>query len=90
MYTIQNFYFIGCTCELRLPFLRLGLTQTDAHHWPGDIYTACPSGQSWPYGLLLSLPALARLVQCLKRYHDSRLSIHLINVGHILVIVPFG
>jgi hypothetical protein len=62
--------------------------QAYAHHydtlddvgWPEDIFTKCRSGASWPYALVLSLPALSRLIQCLKRYYDSQLKIHLINV----------
>ncbi|OXC70750.1 hypothetical protein AYX13_00732 [Cryptococcus neoformans] len=65
-YSLQNIYFIACSY---------------ANKWPGNIFTVCPSGRSWPYALFLCLPALSRLIQCLKRYHDSKLNIHLINAG---------
>ncbi|ORY33360.1 EXS family-domain-containing protein [Naematelia encephala] len=72
VYTMQNFYFIGCAY---------------GHHWPGNVFTVCPSGKQWPYGLLLCLPALSRLIQCLKRWYDSRLGIHLINAGKYLSVI---
>lgn len=65
VYTIQNIYFIGCVYNVKWD-------DPDAH---------CKQGASWPYALLACLPPLARLIQCLKRYHDSRLEIHLINAG---------
>ncbi|BEI88828.1 uncharacterized protein CcaverHIS019_0201900 [Cutaneotrichosporon cavernicola] len=67
VYTLQNFMFMGCVY---------------AKHWPGDqTFHVCKTGQSWPYALLAVLPPLSRLIQCLKRYHDSGLYIHLINGG---------
>lgn len=65
VYSIQNIYFLSCGY---------------AHRWPGDIFEVCPAGKTWQYALLLCLPALARLIQCVKRWHDTRLRIHLINV----------
>ncbi|KIR29217.1 hypothetical protein I309_01804 [Cryptococcus deuterogattii LA55] len=64
VYSIQNIYFIACSY---------------ANKWPGNIFTVCPSGRTWQYGVFRCLPALSRLIQCLKRYHDSKLNIHLIN-----------
>ncbi|GMK56353.1 hypothetical protein CspeluHIS016_0301930 [Cutaneotrichosporon spelunceum] len=67
VYTFQNFMFMGCVYS---------------KHWPGDqTFHVCKTGQSWPYALIAALPPLSRLIQCLKRYHDSGLSIHLINAG---------
>jgi hypothetical protein len=67
VYTLQNFMFMGCVY---------------AKHWPGDqTFHVCKTGQSWPYALIAALPPLSRLIQCLKRYHDSGLYIHLINGG---------
>ncbi|KLT45695.1 EXS-domain-containing protein [Cutaneotrichosporon oleaginosum] len=67
VYTLQNFMFMGCVY---------------AKHWPGDrTFHVCKTGQSWPYALLAALPPLSRLIQCLKRYYDSGLYIHLINGG---------
>ncbi len=85
VYSIQNIYFLSCACEFcRHETVQVVVDETlaiDAHSWPDDIFVACPSGTSWPYALCLCLPALSRLIQCLKRYRDSRLAIHLINVG---------
>lgn len=83
-YSLQNIYFIACSCGLlsiTLYNLVDELWLSDANKWPGNIFTVCPSGRSWPYALFLCLPALSRLIQCLKRYHDSKLNIHLINVS---------
>jgi hypothetical protein len=66
VYSIQNIYFLSCGY---------------AHRWPGDIFEVCPAGKTWQYALLLCLPALARLIQCVKRWHDTRLKIHLVNVS---------
>ncbi|KAK1922100.1 EXS-domain-containing protein [Papiliotrema laurentii] len=71
-YTIQNFYFLGCEYS---------------NHFPRDTYAVCHSGSRWPYALLLCLPALVRLIQCVKRWHDSRLAIHLINAGKYLISI---
>ncbi|ODN94664.1 hypothetical protein L198_04805 [Cryptococcus wingfieldii CBS 7118] len=65
-YSIQNVYFLSCAY---------------ANHWPDDVVNVCPSGRSWPYAIIVCLPALSRLIQCLKRYNDSKLYIHLINAG---------
>lgn len=65
MYSIQNLYFIGCVYNVKWD-------EPDAH---------CPTGGVWPYALLACLPPLSRLIQCLKRYHDSKLVIHQINAG---------
>ncbi|KIR53486.1 hypothetical protein I315_04079 [Cryptococcus gattii Ru294] len=72
VYSIQNIYFIACSY---------------ANKWPGNIFTVCPSGRTWQYGLFRCLPALSRLIQCLKRYHDSKLNIHLINAGKYASVI---
>lgn len=48
--------------------------------WPGDTFGVCPYASSWPFILVSIIPALCRFIQCLKRYHDSKLTIHLVNV----------
>lgn len=65
-YSIQNLMFIGCCF---------------GKHWPGNANSVCPIGSTWPYALLATLAPLSRLIQCLKRWYDSRLWIHLINAG---------
>lgn len=65
-YSIQNIMFIAC-CY--------------GKSWPGDVNHQCIIGASWPYALLATLAPLSRLIQCLKRWYDSRLWIHLINAG---------
>jgi len=75
VYSIQNIYFLSCGYAKR---------------WPGDVLEVCPAGKSWQYALLLCLPALARLIQCVKRWHDTRLRIHLVNVSPVIVRVGNG
>ncbi|KAJ9116645.1 hypothetical protein QFC20_000578 [Naganishia adeliensis] len=65
-YTFGNFWFIGCAYN---------------KGWPANIFSACSASHNWVYGLLLAIPALIRLIQCIKRWYDSRLQIHLINAG---------
>lgn len=65
-YSIQNIMFIACCF---------------GKHWPGNVSAVCPIGTTWPYALLATLAPLSRLIQCLKRWYDSRLWIHLINAG---------
>ncbi|WVR00182.1 hypothetical protein IAU59_007324 [Kwoniella sp. CBS 9459] len=72
IYSLQNIYFLSCGY---------------AHKWPADVFGVCKSGKTWPYALLLCLPAASRFVQCLKRYHDSSLKIHLINAGKYLSVI---
>ncbi|OCF44626.1 hypothetical protein I317_01513 [Kwoniella heveanensis CBS 569] len=72
IYSIQNIYFLSCGY---------------AHKWPSDVFGVCKSGKTWPYALLLCLPAASRFVQCVKRYHDSQLKIHLINAGKYLSVI---
>ncbi|CAD6576022.1 MAG: hypothetical protein TREMPRED_001560 [Tremellales sp. Tagirdzhanova-0007] len=89
VYSIQSVYFLSCACPsfvLQASMIMLK-KRLDAHSWPADVYTVCPSGQSWPYAILLCLPALSRAIQCLKRYWDSRLGIHLINAGKYVGIM---
>ncbi|WRT70222.1 uncharacterized protein IL334_007217 [Kwoniella shivajii] len=71
-YSIQNIFFLSC-----------GYSK----NWPGDVLTVCHSAKTWPYALLACLPAGSRFVQCLKRYHDSKLNIHLINAGKYLSVI---
>lgn len=72
IYTIENIYFIGCVY---------------GKSWPDNTFKHCPVGANWPYGILLCLPALARLIQSVKRWHDSKLGIHLINAGKYFSII---
>jgi hypothetical protein len=46
--------------------------------WPGNAFSACKSND-WAFAVLGSLAPIARLIQCLKRYWDTRVPIHLVN-----------
>lgn len=66
VYTLSHFYFIGC----------LYVTG-----W-NEPATRCNLNNNWIAGIILtSLPSFIRLVQCIKRYVDSKNYIHLINGG---------
>ncbi|KAK8853230.1 hypothetical protein IAR55_003932 [Kwoniella newhampshirensis] len=72
IYSIQNIYFFSCAY---------------GKHWPSNVFDVCRAGKNWPSALLLCLPALSRFIQCLKRFYDSRLTIHLINAGKYLSVI---
>ncbi|KAG8714690.1 hypothetical protein FRC08_011581 [Ceratobasidium sp. 394] len=66
VYTMGNLYFLVCA-------------YTD--HWH-HIQKRCQLGPHWSIPLLLTaLPSFIRLVQCVRRYIDSKNHIHLVNGG---------
>ncbi|KAF8707831.1 EXS family, partial [Rhizoctonia solani] len=66
VYTMGNLYFLVCAY---------------ADHWH-HIEQRCQLGPHWTIPLVLTaLPSLIRLVQCVRRYVDSKNHIHLINGG---------
>ncbi|KAG9046374.1 hypothetical protein FS837_004550 [Tulasnella sp. UAMH 9824] len=66
VYTLSRLYFMGCVYSK-------GWSNATAQ---------CNMGRNWIAGVLLaSLPSLIRLIQCIKRYADSKNYIHLINGG---------
>ncbi|KAF2858567.1 EXS-domain-containing protein [Piedraia hortae CBS 480.64] len=50
-----------------------------AKHWQST--GSCGSSQSRTFGFLQTLPGIWRLLQCLRRYHDSGLWTHLANAA---------
>ena len=54
---------------------------SDANSWPRNVFAVCPVGAQWPYAIILAIPPLCRFIQCIKRWLDSGLAIHLINVS---------
>lgn len=66
-YTLSNIWLLGCAYELG---------------WPDNTYKQCSISRKWAIPFLLSaLPSFVRFVQCIKRYVDSGLETHLINVS---------
>ena len=67
-FTLSNLYFVGCVYR---------------ENWD-DVWEKCSSSQHWgiPF-LLASLPLFVRAVQSVKRYVDSRLYTHLVNVSTV-------
>ncbi|CAE6461995.1 unnamed protein product [Rhizoctonia solani] len=66
VYTMGNLYFLACA-------------YTGSWH---HIEQRCQLGPHWTIPLVLTaLPSLIRLVQCIRRYIDSKNHIHLINGG---------
>ncbi|KAH7913118.1 EXS-domain-containing protein [Hygrophoropsis aurantiaca] len=71
VYTLSNLYFVGCFYTRYFPS-------------PPSFATSAPTptNNNWGiYFVLGTLPFLARFVQSIRRYYDSRLSTHLINAG---------
>lgn len=66
IFTLSNLYFVGCAYEQR---------------WD-NVWQTCSTSRNWgaPFALA-ALPLLVRTVQSIKRYVDSRLITHLINVS---------
>lgn len=66
VFTLSNLYFIGCAYSGGF----------------NDHWLQCIGNRNWgvPF-VLASLPLLVRLVQSVKRWVDSRLITHLINVS---------
>lgn len=50
-----------------------------SHEWE-DVFFNCGSSTHWATLALLTAPYVSRLVQSIRRYYDSRLRTHLINV----------
>ena len=66
VYTISNLYGIGCAYRYK---------------WEHPL-EKCTGGNQWIVLFVLSaLPSFIRLVQCIKRYADSGVDHHLVNVG---------
>ncbi|KAG8902948.1 hypothetical protein FRB99_003916 [Tulasnella sp. 403] len=66
VYTIGRLYFTACVYAV---------------HWD-DPNTRCNLQYRWIPGIILSaIPSLIRLIQCVKRYSDSKNYIHLVNAG---------
>lgn len=67
MFTLSNLYFVGCAY---------------AGEFNGAFERCDGLRSKWPITFVLSaLPLFVRLVQSVKRYADSRLITHLINVS---------
>ncbi|RUP26446.1 LOW QUALITY PROTEIN: EXS family-domain-containing protein [Jimgerdemannia flammicorona] len=49
-----------------------------------DMDYTCNVAHMWVTPFVSALPALWRLVQCLRRYHDSSQRVHLVNAGKYL------
>ena len=66
VYTISSLYTIGCAYR---------------YEWEHPL-EECTRGTQWIIIFVFSaLPSLIRLIQCIKRYADSGVVHHLVNVG---------
>ena len=55
-----------------------------------EAWSMCGAAQNWGwYYLLAILPFLVRFVQSLRRYRDSKLPTHLINVRSFMITIHF-
>jgi hypothetical protein len=72
VYTIASLYGIGCAYR---------------HEWEHPL-EKCSGGSQWIIPFVFSaIPSLIRLVQCIKRYNDSGLVHHLVNVGSDILVL---
>ncbi|KAG8970520.1 hypothetical protein FRC03_006649 [Tulasnella sp. 419] len=71
VYSLSSLFFIGCAYSY------------DLSDWvEDDVHSKCSLSHHWLAGFFLtSLPSVIRLIQCIKRWLDSGLYIHLINGG---------
>ncbi|KAF8558288.1 EXS-domain-containing protein [Imleria badia] len=76
MYSISNVYFIGCF------YRRWSLLSSAYDPLAQEAWSTCGIPRNWGgYYLLGMLPFLARFVQSLRRYRDSKLPGQLANAG---------
>jgi hypothetical protein len=87
VYTLSNIYFLGCV-YLGEPGGGIGTESLPSPDFAFDATwkhctTTSPGSKVWVVPIIFALlPLLIRLVQSIKRYADSKLVTHLINVGH--------
>lgn len=76
VFTLSNLYMLACVY---------------AEGFPDDWSTCTNQSKTWPVAFMLSaLPFVIRLVQSIKRYADSGLVTHLINVRTFSLSRPFN
>ncbi|CDZ97259.1 Predicted small molecule transporter [Phaffia rhodozyma] len=68
IFTMYNIWFLGCA---------------QGNNWT-NVYDHCEQYESWIPAVLSCLPPLLRLLQCIQRWRDSGVKIHLINAGKYL------
>lgn len=56
-----------------------------AHHWPANLNEVCNIRTSWWVAGLTALPPYWRFMQCIRRYHDTKM----IN-PHLLNMIKYG
>ena len=80
---LADFWLSDQFCSLAFSFSSLWtLGCSVRNNWAADSYDKCGVSHHWQTPLVLScVPALMRLLQCVKRYVDSGLRIHMINVS---------
>lgn len=73
-FSLTNLYFIGCIYHSGFSGSDWDLSAWDKH--------CNTKGPQWVIHFLLAgWPFFCRLVQSLRRWHDSRLGVHLVNVS---------
>lgn len=72
-------------CSLAFPIAHLYTIGCAYHVGWQDVFQQCGSSTHWITFALFSLPYLSRLVQSIRRYYDSKLPTHLINVRRLFL-----
>ena len=80
---LTDFWLGDQFCSLSFSLASLWTLGCSLHnHWAPDSYTRCGLGNHWQTPFVLSsLPSIIRFLQCVKRYSDSGLYMHMINVS---------
>ncbi|KAF8320212.1 EXS family-domain-containing protein [Cantharellus anzutake] len=87
----SDFWLGDQFCSLTFSLASLWTLACSVHNdWAPDSYEKCGLAHHWQTPFVLScMPSLIRFVQCLKRYSDSGLRMHMINGGKYLSSVMY-
>jgi len=74
-FTLSHLYFVGCI-----------YANGFVHGFDPDWQKCSIPTSRWPVGFVFAaLPLFVRLVQCVRRFVDSKLDMHLINVSFLRI-----
>ncbi|KAF8430870.1 EXS family-domain-containing protein, partial [Boletus edulis BED1] len=84
VYSLSNLYFVGCF------YTRFANYASTYDSQVQEAWSTCSVTQNWEWYYLLSmLPFMVRFMQSLRRYRDSKHSIHLINAGKYMMAIIY-
>lgn len=84
-FTLENLYFFSCVYANYFPRISGGGGTVSSPAYDPRIqeaWTTCPTSRNWGiHYFIATLPYLTRLVQCVRRYRDTRFLGNLLNAG---------